>query len=135
MQNLYDEVKREGKYKISHKQIKEWLEKQDAYSLNKAVKRNFQRGRVIVSGIDDQWDIDLASFARDADQNDGYKYLVVVIDIFSRYVWIQPIKNKTARQIVRAFNRILFEGRKPRRLRSDAATDFTSKEFQRNLKK
>ena len=68
------------------------------------MKRNLQRGRVIVSGIDDQWYIDLASFARDADQNDGYKYLVVVIDIFSHYAWIQPIKNKTARQIVRAFN-------------------------------
>ena len=76
----------------------------------------------------------MASFARDADQNESYKYLVVVIDIFSHYAWIQPIKNKTARQIVRAFNRILFEGRKPRRLRSDATTDFTSKEFQRNLK-
>ena len=33
-----------------------------------------------------------------------------------------------------AFNKILSEGRKPRRLRSDAATDFISKEFQRNLK-
>ena len=44
LNNLYNEVKKEGKFKISHKQIKEWLEKQDAYSLNKAVKRNFQRG-------------------------------------------------------------------------------------------
>ena len=106
LNNLYNEVKNEGKFKISH-QIKEWLEKQDAYSLNKDVERNFQRGRVIVSGINDQWDIDLASFARDADENDGYKYLVVVIDIFSRYARIQPIKNKTARQIVTAFNKIL----------------------------
>ena len=71
--------------------------------------------------------IDLASFARDADENDGYKYLVVVIDIFSHYAWIQPIKNKTARQIVTAFNKILSEGRKPRRLRNDAATDFPPK--------
>ena len=127
LNNLYNEVKKEKKFKIFHKQIKEWLEKQDAYNLNKAVKRNFQRGQVIVSGIDDQWDIDLASFARDADENDGYKYLVVVIDIFSHYAWIQPIKNITAQQIVHAFNKILSEGRKPRRLRSDAAADFTSK--------
>ena len=44
LNNLYNEVKKEKKFKISNKQIKEWLGKQDAYSLNKAVKRNFQRG-------------------------------------------------------------------------------------------
>ena len=74
LNHLYNAVKQEGKFKISHKQIKDWLENQDTYSLNKAVRRNFQRGRVIVSGIDDQWDADLASFARDTEQNDGYKY-------------------------------------------------------------
>ena len=94
---VYNAVRRERKYKISHKQIREWLLNQDAYSLNKSVKRNFQRGCVIVSGIDDQWDADLASFACDADENDGYKYLLVVIDIFSCYAWIEPIKDKTSR--------------------------------------
>ena len=39
---VYNAVKREKKYKISHKQIREWLQNQDAYSLNKSVKRNFQ---------------------------------------------------------------------------------------------
>ena len=75
--------------------------------------------------MDDQWDADLASFACDADENDGYKYLLVVIDIFSRYAWIEPIKDKTAREIVRAFNKIIIQGRKPCRLRTDAAKDFT----------
>ena len=51
---VYNAVRRERKYKISHKQIREWLQNQDAYSLNKSVKRNFQRGCIIVSGIDDQ---------------------------------------------------------------------------------
>ena len=135
LNNLYQVVKQEGKFKISHKQMKDWLENQDTYSLNKAVRRDFQRGRVIVSGIDDQWDADLASFAHDADQNDGYKYLLVVIDIFSQYAWIEPLKNKTAKEITTAFNQILTKGWKPRRLRTDAATDFRSKEFQRNLQR
>ena len=131
---LYNAAKKEGQYKISHAQVKKWLQNQDSYSLNKAVKRNFQRGRVIVSGIDDQWDADLASFSRYADSNNGYKYLLVVIDIFSRYAWIEPIKDKTAKEIVSAFNKILSKGRKPRRLRTDAARDFTSNKFQTNLK-
>ena len=62
LNNLYNAVKQEGKFKISHKQIKDWLGNQDTYSLNKAVRRNFQRGRVIVSGIDDQLDINMEYF-------------------------------------------------------------------------
>ena len=131
---LYNAVKKDGRFRVSHSQIKKWLQNQSTYSLNKAVKRNFTRGRVIVSGIDDQWDADLASFSRYEDANDGYRYLLVVIDIFSRYAWVEPIKDKSARRIVAAFNRILSKGRSPRRLRSDAARDFTSKIFQRYLK-
>ena len=93
--------KRENKYRISHGQIRNWLQNQDAYSLNKAVKRNFHRGRVIVSGIDDQWDADLASFARDSDENDGYRYLLVVIDIFSRLcLGFNPLKIKLLKKLL-----------------------------------
>ena len=49
-----------------------------------------------------------------ADDNDGYKYLLVVIDIFSRYGWVQPLKDKTAKEIVSAFDKILKEGRIPK---------------------
>lgn len=131
---LYDFVKKEGKYRLSHGQIKKWLQKQNSYSINKTAKRNFQRSRVIVSGIDDQFDADLASFIPYSNDNDGFKYLLVVIDIFSRYAWVEPIKDKTANEIVKAFDKIISEGRIPRRLRTDGATDFTSKKFQDYLK-
>ena len=71
--------------------------------INKGVRRVFERSRVIVSGIDDQWDADLASFIDLHESNDGNKYLLVVIDIFSRFAWIEPIKNKRATEIIRAF--------------------------------
>ena len=87
-----------------------------------------------MEGIDDQFDIDLASFIYYADDNDGYKYLLVVIDIFSRYAWVEPVKDKTAKEIVRAFDKIIQEGRIPKRLRSDAAKDFTSEQFQKYVK-
>ena len=127
-QTLYKVAKKEGKYKISHSQIKKWIQKKESYSRNKSVKRNFQRGRVIV------FDADLASLVYYADQNDGYKYLLVVIDIFSRYAWVQPLKDKTATQIVNAFNEILRGGRIPKKLRTDAAKDFTSDKFQKLMK-
>ena len=132
--HLYKIVKKEGKHKISHSQIKRWIQKQESYSLNKGIKRKFQRGRVVVEGIDDQFDIDLASLIYYADENDGYKYLLVVIDIFSRYGWVEPLKDKTAKEIVKAFDKIIQEGRIPKRLRSDAAKDFTSEQFQKYVK-
>ena len=131
---LYESVKKEGKFKISHSKIKRWIQKQESYSRNKGVKRQFERGRVIVAGIDDQFDADLASLSLYADDNDGFKYLLVVIDIFSRYAWVEPIKDKTSNQIVNAFNKILSEGRVPKHLRSDGAKDFTSEHFKENLK-
>ena len=131
---LYKAVKADGKYTISHSQIKRWIQNKESYSKNKGLNRQFQRSRVIVSGIDDQWDADLASFISFSDENDGYKYLLCVIDIFSRFAWIEVMKDKKADSIVSAFNKILRNGRKPKRLRTDAATDFTSKHFQANLK-
>ena len=102
--------------------------------MNKGLKRKFQRGRVVVEGIDDQFDIDLASLIYYADENDGYKYLLVVIDIFSHYGWVEPLKDKTANEIMKAFDKVLQEGRIPKRLRSDSAKDFTSEKFQKYVK-
>ena len=131
---LYKVVKEEVKFKISHSQIKTWIRKQESYSRNKGVKRKFQRGRVIVAGIDDQFDADLASFISYADENDGYKYLLVVIDIFRRYGWVQPLKDKSSNEVVKAFDKILTEGRKPKHLCTDAGQEFTKNSFQEYLK-
>ena len=54
-------MKKEGKFKLSKSRIKRWLQNQLSYSLNKHVNRNFKRGKVIVKGIDSQFDADLAS--------------------------------------------------------------------------
>jgi hypothetical protein len=134
---LYKFVKTDGEFSIALKQIKEWLQRQESYSLNRNVLRNFQRSRVIVTGIDDQWEADLADMQTYAAENDGYKYLLPVIDVFSRYVWIQPLKSKESKDIIQAFKRILDndDERHPRRLRTDAARDFTSSKFKEFMKK
>ena len=84
-------------------------------------------------GIDDRFDADLASLIYYDEDNDGYKYLLV-IDVFSHYAWVQPLKDKTATQIVKSFDKILSEGRIPKHLRTDAAKDFTSDKFQKLMK-
>lgn len=132
---LYKIVKNDGKYKIKLNEIKHWMQNLESYSLNKRIKRSFHRGRVIVNNIDEQWDIDLAFMDKIGKENKGMKYLFCAIDIFSRYAWVVPIKTKHEYNVVAAFKKVLQEGRKPRIIRTDGATDFTSTEFQNFIEK
>ena len=72
-----------------------------------------------------------------AKQNDGIKYLLVVIDVFSKYLWVRPLKNKTtmAHSLVEAFKSILSGKRKTEKLRTDKGTEFINAPFQQYLKK
>jgi len=47
-----------------------------------------------------------------AKENHGVKYLLFVIGIFSKYMWVEPLKNKTAKEVVKGFQHIFDKGRK-----------------------
>ena len=69
-------------------------------------------------------------------ENDGYKFLLVAIAIFSKFACVQPLKNKTVPEILRAFSSILQQSkRKPQKLRTDQGTELTNAPFQNFLKK
>ena len=113
--------------KISKRQIKQWLAENETYALNRPVQRQFPRSRVIVQGRFDQFDADLADMQKLASYNKGMNYWLVVIDVFSRYLWVEPIPNKNGETIVKAFKKIFARGQKPRRLRTDRGKEFTGK--------
>ena len=116
--------------------ITKWLSSQDTYTLHKPVRRHFSRSKVIVGGIDHQWQADLVDVSRLVSQNRSVKYLLTCIDIFSKYAWVLPLKNKTGDTLVKAFENILFQsGRKPIRLQCDQGKEFTNATFQQFLKK
>ena len=48
--------------------------------------------------------------------NDGIRYILVVIDVFSHYLWVEPVQNKSDRAVVEAFGAIFAQGTKPRHL-------------------
>jgi transposase InsO family protein len=60
------------------------------------------------------------------------KYLLTMIDCFSKYAWAIPFKNKTADEIFEAFT-LIFKERKPKKLRTDKGKEFINKKFQRHL--
>ena len=56
--------------------------------------------------------------------NKGHKYLLCAIDLFSKYVWIVPLKDKQVTSIVNAFKKISSEGRKPNDIWVDQGSEF-----------
>ena len=128
-------LKEARKKNISPAQVKRWLKKQLSYTLHKGLKRKFKKNRVIVNGMDEQWQadlVDMQSFARD---NKGIKFLLTVIDVLSKRAWAVPLKNKTGAEIIKAFETIFKEGRTPEKLQTDAGSEFMNRQFQTFLKK
>ena len=85
--------------------------------------------------IDSLWEADLAFVQDVAKENDGVNYLLVVIDVLSKYVWFRSMKNKTARSLLETFDSVLSKGKKPEKLRTDEGTEFLNESFQQYLKK
>ena len=79
----------------------------------------------MVSGIDKIWAADLADMGALSKENEGVNFLLLVIDTFSKYGWIVPLKNKKAQTIVKALEEIFKEsGRRPDKLWTDKGKEF-----------
>ena len=106
-------------HKIPLKKAQPVLERDLAYTLHKPRRRRFPTLLVIVGGLDDQWVADLVEVQPLAKYNRGIRYLLMVLDVLSKYAWVQPLKAKTGVALVKAFDKILKQGRKPNRLQTD----------------
>ncbi|KAJ1528184.1 hypothetical protein ONE63_008096 [Megalurothrips usitatus] len=112
-----------------------FLQGEDAYTLHKPARRHFPRNVTYADNIDDCWQTDLTDFQSLREDNHDYAYILCVIDVFSKFAWAVPIKDKSAKSIVRGFEKI-FEGttRRPTRLFSDNGKEYRNKVFQKYLK-
>ncbi|XP_061190340.1 uncharacterized protein LOC133198230 [Saccostrea echinata] len=132
---LYQVVKQEGKFNVGMGKIKKFLQNQDAYSLQKKVRRKgFKRRRVVVQGIDYQWEADLADVQNLSEYNDGINFLLVIVDVFSRYLWVRPLKDRKAKSVMDAFKDVFQGSRRPKALRTDKGSEFYNRLLQRYLK-
>ena len=69
-------------------------QRQLADELHKPIKRTSTRRRVIVNGIYEIWCSDLVEIQQFSKWNKGYRYLLMVLDVFSKYSWIVLLKDK-----------------------------------------
>ena len=76
--------------------------------------------------------MDVSSLAR---FNKGYKFLLTCIDVFSKFAWVVPLKNKTGESLVNGFQSILDLGRSSEKLQTDKGTEFLNRNFQSLLER
>ena len=99
--------------------------------LHKPRKINFERRKVISNNIDHIWGIDIIIMIKYSNQNKNYKYILTVIDFFSKYSWCYPLKTKKSEEIINSFNDIFKKSkRKPSMIQSDQGTEFTNNQTQ-----
>ena len=98
--------------------------------LHKEARKNLARRRVIVKGIDDLWQADLVEMIAYKSYNRGYRYLLTVIDTFSKKAWAEAVKNKTALTVTEAMKNIFNKSkRKPKNLQTDDGKEFFNTHF------
>lgn len=104
--------------------------------IHKSARKNFARRHVIQRGIHDCLQIDLVEMLPYARFNQGQKYLLTCIDIFSKMAYARPMKNKTSKETSMAMESILREiGNIPKNIQSDQGKEFFGKDFKQLMNK
>jgi len=111
-----------------------------AKELHKPVIKKFIKRRIFTTSIDDLWNADLIIMRKYSNENDGYNYMLVVIDTFSKFSWALPIKTKHGITVAKAFEEIIENAKlqnhkSPNLLHVDKGTEFRNKSFKEVLEK
>lgn len=115
-------------------EARKWLKSQLSYSLHRPMRRRFPTRAYKTSGMNDVWQADLMEMIPYARINKGYKYILNVIDVFSRFARAIPVKSKSGAEIADALTK-LFKETKPRHLQTDQGKEFYNSNVKSVLKK
>ena len=113
-----------------------------ANELQKPIIRKFKKRKNYSSFRDNIWGVDLADMSSLSKYNNGIKYLSCAIDLFSKYAWVIPLKDKKGISIGNVFKKIISKGseaepkgrRKPNKIWVDQGSEFYNNSFKDFLK-
>ena len=99
-------------------------------------RKNYPTNKAVSNFVDEIWSIDLADMVDYKNSNNkGYRYIFIIVDNFSKYLWSIPLKNKYSQTITNEFSNILIKSkRKPIKIESDRGSEFYNSIFQNFLK-
>ena len=105
-----------------------------ADELHKPIIRKFNKRKVYSQFKDNIWGVDLADMLSLSRKNKGIKYLLCATDLYSKYTFVIPLKDKKGNSIVNAFNKIIKQSnRKPNKIWVDQGGEFSDNVFEKWL--
>ena len=134
---LYRIIK-ENNLTIPKKEIKEYLNTQEETQLlTVPQERKSDLGHITASYKNEFWQMDLFDLSKYYKSNKPFKYILAVVDVFTRYSYCQPVESKTIDDVLHAFKVIISKRAKaiPNVITSDSDSTFLSDEFQEYMKK
>ena len=118
---------------VTQKEIDEYLKTDDGYTLHKPVKKPRTFRRVYTKRIGYLYQIDLVDMSELKAYNEGYCWIIVCIDTFSKKVWCFKTKNKTAETTTEALKDLLTVNR-PEKIQTDLGSEFFNEKFKKLCK-
>ena len=106
-----------------------------ADELHKPKRKNFPKRRVFSKSPNHIWAADLVEMIPYSKQNKGYRYILTVIDIFSKFAWAVPMKRKTGVETTDAFAKLFKEQTPPTRIWVDDGKEFHNQNMYKLLEK
>lgn len=110
------------------------MKQQIVEELHRSARRNYRRRQFDIRGYNETFQADLVEMIPYAKENRNYKYILTVIDNFSKYAWAYPIKNKSAVETTAAMEKILKSGSVPKNIHTDMGKEFYNDHFQKLMK-
>ena len=116
--------------------MNDFVRKKIVEELHSPAKRKFARRRVIVKSINDLFQSDLIDMRKFSRQNKGFKFLLVVINAFTKYAWVEALKSKSGDEVTKKMEKILQSiPYKPRFLHCDEGKEYFNAKFKALMEK
>jgi len=119
---------------ISTQDIQQFAARQPTTQINKDIRRG-EYDRIIAFHPNDVWQADLLSVFKSAKVNKNYRYILNVIDVYSRYLWSVPLKTKSAKDVTAALAKIIASAGAPANFTTDNGKEFLNSDMKALLKK
>lgn len=103
--------------------------------IHRGARKNFERRRTLMRGLNDTYQIDLWEMIPYAKINKKFKYILVVIDIFSKFCWTYPLLSKSGKHVTEQMSKLLESGNVPRHVMSDFGKEFYNSSFKQLMNK
>jgi hypothetical protein len=117
---------------ITKKEIKDFLDNQiHEQILKQTINRKSQQGHITSLNENQNWQIDIFDLSKYAKYNSNYKYIFAVVDVFTRKLYAEPMKDKTILSTTKSLESVITKAKqKPEALTSDNDSSFLGKQFQ-----